>query len=88
MTTIFHLERRRHSPPGNGGLEPSKETKMRNDEAIQQYLEQARIARSIYLGNMIAAAIAKTRVGLPRAAKTLWGAIRAKTRRNVFTFSH
>lgn len=61
---------------------------MRDYVSIHTNLEEARTARSIYLGNLITAAIARARVGLPRTAKTLWGAIRARTRRNVFTFSH
>ncbi len=54
--------------------------------AIQQYIERARIERSVYLAELISDAIVAAWHGIQHAADVLLSVARAKTRNNVFTF--
>jgi hypothetical protein len=59
---------------------------MEKYEAIQSYIQQARLQRSVYIAELVAEAIAATWHGIQSAADVLLSVARAKTRNNVFTF--
>ena len=59
---------------------------MEKYEAIQKYIQQARIERSVYIAELTADAIVATWNGIKNAADVMLSVARAKTRNNVFTF--
>ncbi|MBL0143294.1 MAG: hypothetical protein IPP91_14595 [Betaproteobacteria bacterium] len=59
---------------------------MQNYEAIQKYIQQARIERSVYLAELVSDMIVTTWNGIKQGAAALLSIARAKTRNNVFTF--
>jgi hypothetical protein len=59
---------------------------MEKYEAIQEYIQRARIERTVYIAELVADAIASTWHGILYASDVLLSVARAKTRNNVFTF--
>jgi hypothetical protein len=59
---------------------------MKDYEAIEHLIRQARIERSVYVAELISSAIVATWKGILSAADVLLSVARAKTRNNVFTF--
>lgn len=59
---------------------------MEKYEAMQDYIRQAHLQRSVYVAELVAEAIAATWRGIQHAADVLLSVARAKTRNNVFTF--
>jgi len=59
---------------------------MNNYEAIQEFIDRARIQRSVYLAELISDGIVTTWHGVLNAADVLLSVASAKTRNNVFTF--
>jgi hypothetical protein len=55
-------------------------------EAIDQYIRQARIERSVYLAELIADSIFVTWKGVKSAAEVLFSVARARNPKGVFTF--
>lgn len=59
---------------------------MEKYEAIQQYIKQAQIQRSVYVAEVLADFLVTSWKFVVNAADVLLAAARAKTGRNVFTF--
>ena len=59
---------------------------MERYEAIQEYIERARLQRTVYVAELVADMIVATWRGIGNAADVLLSVARAKSRNNVFTF--
>ncbi len=59
---------------------------MERYEAIDQYIRQARLERSVYLAEIIADAIVATSKGIKYVAEVILSVARAKNPKGVFTF--
>jgi hypothetical protein len=59
---------------------------MERYEAIEQYIRQARIERSVYVAELIADAIVATWKGIKYVAEVVLSVARAKNPKGVFTF--
>lgn len=59
---------------------------MHKNEAVQNYIRQARLERSVYVAELAADAILATWKGIRFAADVLLSVARARPRKNVFTF--
>ena len=59
---------------------------MERYEAIEEYIRQARLERSVYVADLIADVIVATWKGIKYAADVVLSAARAKNPKGVFTF--
>jgi hypothetical protein len=59
---------------------------MEKYEAIEQYIRQARIERSVYLAELIAEGIMVAYRGAKSAVEVLFSVARARNPKGVFTF--
>ena len=59
---------------------------MRNCEAIENCIREAKIQRSAYLAEILKGAFVSMRDGIKHASGVLLTVARARTRNNVFTF--
>lgn len=59
---------------------------MERYEAIEQYIRQARLERSVYLAEIISDAIVATLKGIRYVAEVILSVARAKNPKGVFTF--
>jgi hypothetical protein len=59
---------------------------MKRYEAIEEYIRQARLERSVFVAEVIADAIVATWKGIKYAADVVLSAARAKSHKGVFTF--
>lgn len=59
---------------------------MERYEAIDQYIRQARLERSVYLAEIIADGIVATSKGIRYVADVILSVARAKNPKGVFTF--
>jgi hypothetical protein len=59
---------------------------MERYEAIEEYIRQARLERSVFVAEVIADAIVATWKGIKYAADVVLSAARAKSHKGVFTF--
>jgi hypothetical protein len=59
---------------------------MERYEAIEEYIRQARLERSVYVAELVSDAILASWKGIKYAADVVLSAARAKTSKNVFTF--
>ena len=59
---------------------------MERYEAIDQYIRQARLERSVYVAEIIADAIIATWKGIKYVAEVVLSVARAKNPKGVFTF--
>jgi hypothetical protein len=59
---------------------------MERYEAIEQYIRQARLERSVYVAEITADAIVATWKGIKSAAEVLLSVARARNPKGVFTF--
>lgn len=59
---------------------------MNNYEAIESYIRQARIERSVYLAELIAEGLFRAWTGMKSAVDVLFSVARARNPKGVFTF--
>ena len=59
---------------------------MERYEAIEEYIRQARLERSVYVAEIVADVIVATWKGIKHAADVVLSAARAKSHKGVFTF--
>jgi hypothetical protein len=59
---------------------------MERYEAIEQYIRQARLERSVYVAEIIADAIIATWKGIKYVAEVVLSVARTKNAKGVFTF--
>lgn len=59
---------------------------MNNYEAIESYIRQARIERSVYLAELIAEGLIRAWTGMKSAVDVLFSVARARNPKGVFTF--
>jgi hypothetical protein len=59
---------------------------MERYEAIEEYIRQARLERSVYVAELVADVIVATWKGIKYAADVVLAVARAKSPKGVFTF--